>query len=60
MVVVVVCLPRPMEGMSSVVISVRVPESVARAHISDEDCVWYVYDVLYALLYVCVICFVVR
>ena len=28
-------------------------------HISVEDCVWYVCDVLYAVLYVRVSCFVV-
>ena len=30
------------------------------AHISGEDWVWYVRDVLYAVLYVRVRCFVVR
>ena len=42
------------------VISVRVPESEVCVHISGEDLVWYGRDVLYALLYVRVNCFVVR
>ena len=42
------------------VISVRVPESVVCVHISDEDSVCYICDVLYALLYVRVRCFIVR
>ena len=44
----------------SVVISVRVPESGVCVHIFGEDRVWYVRDVLYAVLYVRVSCFVVR
>ena len=35
-------------------------ESGLYVHISGEDWVWYVRDVLYAVLYVCVSCFVVR
>ena len=46
--------------LSSVVISVRVPESGVCVHISVEKRVWYVCDVLYAVLYVRVSCFVVR
>ena len=46
--------------LSSVVISVRVPESGVCVHISDKDCVWYVYDILYAVLYFRVSCIVVR
>ena len=46
--------------LSLVVISVRVPESGVCVHISGEDLVWYVRDVLYAVLYVRVSCFVVR
>ena len=42
------------------VISVRVPESGVCVPISGEDGVWYVRDVLYAVLYVRVCCFVVR
>ena len=42
------------------VISVRVPESGVCVHISGEDYVWYVCDVLYAVVYVRVSCFVVR
>ena len=42
------------------VISVRVPESGVCVHITGEDCVWYVRDVLYAVLYVRVSCFVVH
>ena len=42
------------------VISVQVPESGVCIHISGEDGVWYVCDVLYAVLYVRVSCFVVR
>ena len=42
------------------VISVRVPERGVCVHISGEDGVWYVCDVLYAVLYVRVSCFVVR
>ena len=42
------------------VVSVRVPESGVCLHISGEDSVWYRYDVLYAVLYVRVSCFVVR
>ena len=38
------------------VISVRVPENGVSVHISGEDRVWYVCDVLY----VCVCCFVVH
>ena len=41
------------------VISVRVPESGVCIHISGEDLVWYVRDVLYAVLYVRVRRFVV-
>ena len=41
------------------VISVRVPDSGVYIHISGEDRVWYVCDVLYAVLYVRVSCFVV-
>ena len=33
-----------------------VPESGVCVHISSEDCVWYVCDVLYAVLYVRVSC----
>ena len=44
---------------SSVVLSVRLPESGVCIHISGEYCVWYVCDVLYTVLYVRVICFVV-
>ena len=33
----------------SVIISVRVPESGVCVHISGEDRVWYVCDVLYAV-----------
>ena len=40
--------------------SVRVPESGVYIHISGEDRVWYVCDLLYAVLYVRVSCFVVR
>ena len=36
------------------------PESGACVHISCEDRVWYVCDVLYAVLYVRVSCSVVR
>ena len=43
-----------------VVLSVRVPESGRCVHISSKDCVWYACDVLYAVLYVRVNCFVVR
>ena len=43
-----------------IVISVRVPESGVCVYISGEDWVWYVCDVLYAVLYVSVSCFVVR
>ena len=46
--------------ISSVVISVRVPERGVCVHISGQDVVWYVCDVLYAVLYVRVGCFVVR
>ena len=46
--------------VSSMVISVRMPESGLCVHISGENGVWYVCDVLYAVLYVCVNCFVVR
>ena len=42
------------------VISVGVLESGVCVHICGEDCVWYVCDVLYAVLYVRVSCFVVR
>ena len=42
------------------VISVRVPKSGVCVHISREDGVWYVCDVLYAVLYVRVSCFEVR
>ena len=42
------------------VISVRVPESGVCVHISGEDRVWYVCDVLDAVLYVRVSCFVMR
>ena len=45
--------------LSSVVISVRVPDSGVCVHISSEDWVWYVCDALYAALYVRVRCFVV-
>ena len=38
------------------VISVLVPESGVCIHISGEDCVWYVCDVLY----ICLCCFIVR
>ena len=41
------------------VISVGVPESGVCVYISGEDRVWYVCDVLYAVLYVRVCCFVV-
>ena len=41
-------------------ISVRVPESGVCVQICGEDRVWYVCDVLYAVLYVRVSCFVVR
>ena len=42
------------------VITVRVTESGVCVHIFGEDRVWYVCDVLYAVLYVRVSCFVVR
>ena len=42
------------------VISVRVPESGVCVHISAEDYVWFVYDVLYAVIYVRFNCFIVR
>ena len=42
------------------VISVQVPESGVCVHISSEDRGCYVCDVLYAVLYVHVSCFVVR
>ena len=42
------------------VISVRVPESGVCVHISGEDRARYVRDVMYAVLYVRVSCFVVR
>ena len=42
------------------VISIRVPGSGVYIHISGEDRVRYVSDVLYAVLYVRVSCFVVR
>ena len=42
------------------VISVREPESEVYIDISGEDSVWYVCDVLYAVLYDRVNCFVVR
>ena len=38
----------------------RVPDSGVYVHISDEDRVWYVCDGLYAVLCVCVDCFVMR
>ena len=41
-------------------ISVRVPESGVCVHMSGEDRVWYVCDVLYAVVYVRVSCFVVH
>ena len=41
------------------VINVRVPESGVCANISGEGSVWYVFDVVYAVLYVRVNCFVV-
>ena len=44
--------------VSSVVISVRGPESGVCVHISGEDLVWYVCDVLYAVLYVRTSCYV--
>ena len=40
--------------------AISCPESGVCVHISDEDGVWYVCDVLYAVLYVRVSCFVVR
>ena len=46
--------------LSPVVISVRVSESVVCVHISGEELVWYVCDVLYAVLYVRVSSFVVH
>ena len=42
------------------VISVRVPDSGVCVHISGDDRMWYLCDVLYAVLYVRVSCFVVR
>ena len=45
---------------SFVVISVQVPESGVCVRFSGEDRVWYVCDVLYAVLYVRASCFVVR
>ena len=42
------------------VISIRVPESGVCVHISGDDLVWYVRDVLYVVLYARVSCFVVR
>ena len=36
------------------------PESAVCSHISGEDCVWYLCDILYAVLYVRVGCFVVH
>ena len=42
------------------VISVRVPESGVCVYISGEDCVWYVCDVLYAVLYVRISSFIAR
>ena len=42
------------------VISVRGPERGVCVHISGEDYVWYVCEVLYAVLYIHVNCFVVR
>ena len=42
------------------VISVRVPESGVCIHISGGEWVWYVCDMLYAVLFVRVNCFVVR
>ena len=42
------------------VISVRVPESGVCVHISGEDRVWYVRDVLYAVLCVRISRFVER
>ena len=41
------------------VISVRVPESGVCVNISGEDWVWYVCDVMYAVVNVRVSCFVV-
>ena len=41
-------------------ISVRVPDNGMCVHISGDDLVWYVFDVLFAVLNVCVSCFVVR
>ena len=38
----------------------RVLESEVCIYISGEDCVWYICDVLYAVLYVRLSCFVVR
>ena len=46
--------------LSSVVISARVPESGVCVHISGEDRLWYVRDVLHAVLYVRVSCPAVR
>ena len=42
------------------IISVQVSESGVCLHISGEDRVWYVCNVLYAVLYVRVSCFVVH
>ena len=42
------------------IISVRATESGLLVHISSVDGVWYVCDVLYAVLYVGVSCFVMR
>ena len=42
------------------VISLLLSESGVCLHISDKDRVWYVYDVLYAAVYVRVSCFVMR
>ena len=41
-------------------ISVRVPENGVCVHMSDDDWMWYVCDVRYAVLYIRVNCFVVR
>ena len=42
------------------VIIVRMTESGVCVHIFGGDCVWYVCDVLDAVLYVIVNCFIVR
>ena len=59
LVCLVLCGPSCWWHLLLVVLSVRVPESGVCVHSSGEDWVWYVCDVLYAVLYLSVNCFVV-